>query len=267
MKETTFWCRVGAVMAAITMAIGCANGPAGEEPVMEAAVEPALPTLNVGTSRTVPPIMFEEGGETVGLEADMARELADALGMKLRLVPMYWPNLIPELRAGRIDIIMAGMSITAERKREVAFTDPYLNTGQAALIRGKDRPAIGVVQQVLMTRRPIGVEVGSTGEGFVAASISQASQRSFPAVFKAVEALLTADVDVVIHDQPTILWLAREHAEDDLAVVPGRFTDESLAWAVQRDNAVLRQSINEILADWKRSGKLNEIIARWVPAP
>ena len=267
MKETTFWCRVGAVMAAITMAIGCANGPAGEEPVMEAAVEPALPTLNVGTSRTVPPIMFEEGGETVGLEADMARELADALGMKLRLVPMYWPNLIPELRAGRIDIIMAGMSITAERKREVAFTDQYLNTGQAALIRAADRPSLGTVRQVLATRRPIGVEVDSTGEGFVAASIPRASQRSFPTVFKAVEALLTADVDVVIHDQPTILWLAREHAEDDLAVVPGRFTDESLAWAVQRDNAVLRQSINEILADWKRSGKLNEIIARWVPAP
>jgi ABC-type amino acid transport substrate-binding protein len=86
-------------------------------------------------------------------------------------------------------------------------------------------------------------------------------------VFKAAEALLDEDVDVVIHDRPTILWLAREHAEDDLLIVPGRFTDESLAWAVQRNNTVLRQSINEILADWKRNGKLDEIIARWVPAP
>jgi ABC-type amino acid transport substrate-binding protein len=162
---------------------------------------------------------------------------------------------------------MAGMSITTERKREVAFTEPYLTTGQAALIRAADRPSLGTVKQVLATRRPIGLEVDSTGERFVTEHIPQAGRRSFPTVFKAAEALLDEDVDVVIHDRPTILWLAREHAEDDLLIVPGRFTDESLAWAVQRNNTVLRQSINEILADWKRNGKLDEIIARWVPAP
>lgn len=267
MKPISMHARIGAVTAAISLLVGCATEPTSEAPVMEASSQAALPTLNVGTSRTVPPIMFEEGGETVGLEADLARELAAALGMKARLVPMYWPNLIPELRAGRIDIIMAGMSITDERKREVAFTDSYLNTGQAALIRAADRPSLGALRQVLATRRPIGVEVDSTGEGFVKDKIPRAGRRSFPTVSKAVDALVLRDVDMVIHDQPTILWLAREHAEHDLLVVPGQLTDEALAWAVRRDNAPLRQSINEILADWKRSGKLDEIIARWVPAP
>jgi ABC-type amino acid transport substrate-binding protein len=74
-------------------------------------------------------------------------------------------------------------------------------------------------------------------------------------------------VDVVIHDQPTILWLAREHAEHDLLVVPGRLTEEALAWAVRRDNTALRQRINEVLETWKRTGRLEEIIERWVPAP
>jgi polar amino acid transport system substrate-binding protein len=264
MKAISFDRRAAAVLAAVTLLFGCETGPTGEEPVMEMSAEPVL---NVGTSRTVPPIMFEEGGQTVGLEADMARELADALGMKLRLVPMYWPNLIPELRAGRIDIVMAGMSITEERKRQVTFADPYLTTGQAALIRASDRPSLGATRQVLATRRPIGIEVDSTGQGFVTQNIPQARRQSFPTVFKAVEALIMGDVDVVIHDRPTILWLAREHAEDDLLVVPGRFTDESLAWAFRRDNRSLRQEVNAILAGWKRSGRLEEIIERWVPAP
>jgi len=265
MKAISMHGSIGVAIAAIALLVGCAGEPTSEAPALEASPPPALPTLNVGTSRTVPPIIFEQDGETVGLEADLARELAAALGMKARLVPMYWPNLIPELRAGRIDIIMAGMSITDERKREIAFTDSYLSTGQAALIRAADRPSLGALRQVLATRRPIGVEVDSTGGRFVRDNIPRAARRSFPTVSKAVDALVLRDVDVVIHDQPTILWLAREHAEDDLLVVPGRFTDEALAWAVRRDNASLRAEINAILAQWKSSGKLEEIIERWVP--
>lgn len=67
-----------------------------------------------------------------------------------------------------MNIITAGMSITDERKREVAFPDPYLETGQAALIRAADRSSLGTVGQVLATRRPVGVEVDSTGEDDVA---------------------------------------------------------------------------------------------------
>ena len=257
--------RICAILPAFALLFGCAAQPTGEKAEMEASADPALPMLTVGTSRTVPPIMFEEEGQTVGLEADLARELAAALGTKLRMVPMFWPNLIPELRAGRIDIIMAGMSVTTDRKREVAFTDPYLRTGQAALIRAADRPALGTVQQLLDTRRPIGVEVDSTGRKFVADNIREADMRDYPTIMKAVEALIVGDVDSVIHDQPTILWLARKHADEDLVIVPGRFTDESLAWAVNRDNAALRNKVNAILAEWKQNGWLDEIIARWIP--
>jgi ABC-type amino acid transport substrate-binding protein len=77
MRANSMWRSIGAALAGCALLAGCAAEPAGEEAVMEAAVEPTRPTLNVGTSRTVPPIMFEEGGETVGLEADLARELAD----------------------------------------------------------------------------------------------------------------------------------------------------------------------------------------------
>lgn len=258
---------IGAGVAVLALLAGCTASPATSEPTMEASSRPGSPTLRVGISRTAPPVIFQQDGETVGLEADFARELAATLGMELWLASMYWPNLIPELRAGRIDIVMAGMSITDERRREVAFTEPYLTTGQAALIRAADQPSLGTARQLLGTRKSIGVEGDSTGEAFVEESIPSADRKSFVTASDAVEALVLGDVDIVIHDQLTILWLAREHAGEDLFVVPGRLTNESLAWAVRRDNLALRQEINAILASWKESGQLDEMIARWVPAP
>jgi polar amino acid transport system substrate-binding protein len=258
--------RRGGILASITLLLSCASQPAGEEPLAEATTRPDLPTLKVGTSPTAPPIVFEENGETVGLEADFAHALAAELGMKPRFVNMFWPNLIRELRAGRIDIIMAGMSVTDERRHRVAFITPYLTTGQAALIRAADEPSLGSLRQVLATRRPIGVEGDSTGEAFVTERIPRADRRVFPIVSQAVEALVVDEVDAVVHDRLTLLWLARDDAEEDLLVVPGRFTDESLAWAVSRDNDELRDQVEAILERWERTGRLEEIINRWVPA-
>jgi polar amino acid transport system substrate-binding protein len=258
--EGCAWLSIGI----LAMLAGCSATPASERQAMEASSREELPTLRVGTSPTVPPIIFEQDGEMVGLEADLARELAAALGMEARLVSMYWPKLVRELRTRRIDIIMAGMSITDERKRDVRFTDPYLTTGQAALIRAEDRSSLGTLRQVLATRGSVGVEGDSTGHRYVAANMPASARRSFPTILQATEALILGDVDVVIHDQPTILWLAREHAEDDLLVVPGRLTEESFAWAVRRDNESLRDEINAILAEWKESGHLEAILARWV---
>lgn len=251
----------------IALLAGCAASSASNRTAMDSSSPGGLPKLRVGTSPTVPPIVFEENGEIVGLEADLARELSAALGMEVQLISIYWPNLIYELRTGRIDIIMAGMSITDERKRSVRFTDPYLTTGQAALIRAADRTSLGTLRQVRATRASVGVEGNSTGERYAAANMPGADRRSFPTIRQAADALVLGDVDVVIHDQPTILWLAREETEAELYVVPGRFTDELLAWAVQRDNVALREEVNSMLAQWKASGRLQEIIARWVAVP
>ena len=187
--------------------------------------------------------------------------------MEARLIPMYWPNLVFELRMGRIDIIMAGMSITDERKRNVRFTDAYLTTGQAALIRAEDISAFRTVREVLATRGTVGVEVDSTGERYAAANMPASNRRSFPTIQQAVEALVLGDVDVVIHDQPTVLWLARHQTEEALFVVPERLTEEMLAWAVRRDNVELRDEVNAILAEWKESGRLDDIVAGWVSGP
>lgn len=252
----------GRILAGLLLLVGCAS-----EPTAPAPSEPAASVLNVGTSRTVPPIMFQQDGQTLGLEADLARKLAAELGMEARIVSMYWPNLIPELRAGRIDIIMAGMSVTQEREHQVAFADPYLLIGQSALIRAADKFSLGTKEQVLSTPQRVGVEVDSTGETFYTGQNPEADIRKFPTVLKAVEALIVGEVDVVVYDRPTLTWLAKEHPDDDLFVVPGLMTTEELAWAIRRGDREFLDQINAILAKWRQSGQLEEITSRWLSSP
>ena len=174
---------------ACTMALGGCSAPGDSKeaipgPTSAGDGEPGIDVglgqmaLRVGTSQTAPPIVFEKGGQIVGIEADLARRLAAALGRKLEFVPLYWPNLIPELRGRRIDIIMAGMSVTRERARKVAFTDPYLTVGQRALIREDDLATLGTKQAILSTTARVGLEKGSTGEQFSRETLTGATKIS-----------------------------------------------------------------------------------------
>ena len=256
---------------ACTMALSGCGAPAGSK---EAIPDPASAragdvdvgqkVLRVGTSQTAPPIVFEKDGQIVGIEADLARRLAAALGRKLEFVPLYWPNLIPELRGRRIDIIMAGMSVTRERARKVAFTDPYLTVGQMALIRKDDLATLGTKQAILSTTARVGLEKGSTGEQFSRETLTGATKISLPTLALATESLIDGKVDVVVHDSPSIQWLAQKHRADGLVAVPGTFTTETLAWAVHPDDAELLEAANRVLSELKESGELKAIISQWL---
>lgn len=221
-------------------------------------------TLRVGISGTAPPIIFQEDGKPAGLEADLARELARALGKQVQFVPIFWPNLILELRDRRIDIIMAGMSVTDARKGRVAFADPYLIVGQKALIRAKDRATLGTADGVRATSRRVGVETGSTGEQYAKRHLPNAETFALPTLTAAVDALVAGQIDMVIYDSPSVQWIVNQRRDDDLFAVPGLLTTESLAWAVNKNDAELLGQVNRVLADWRTSGKLAQITARWL---
>ena len=221
--------------------------------------------LRVGVSETAPPLIFLQNDEPAGIEADLARQLAEALGRKIQFVSIYWPNLIHELRDGRIDIIMAGMSVTDQRKRRVAFAEPYLVVGQKAMIRAKDQETLGTTGTIRVTSQRVGVEKGSTGELFARNELRRAKVFAMPTLDKAIEALIAEQIDVVIYDSPSVQWMAGKNKDAGLMAVPGLFTTESLAWAVDKDNVGLLNAVNGILNDWKESGKLKETLARWLP--
>ena len=247
-------------LAAVWLCLGCAaRKPAGGSSA--APNGGAQKPLRVGVAETMPPIIFLQNDEPVGVEADMARRLAATLGREVRFVSMYLPNLIMELRSRRIDIIMSGLTVTPERGRYVSFCEPYLLIGQKAMIRREDRVELGTEAAIRSTDRPIGLEVGSTGLWYAHRNLTQARKLHFTTIAKATEALLDEGVDFVIHDSPSIDWLASN--DERLLSVPGLLTRESLAWAVHKQDTDLLDSANAALRQWRSDGTLTAILERW----
>ncbi len=221
--------------------------------------------LKVGITPNTPPFAFKRNRKITGLEADMAAELGKSLNRPVRFVEVKWGDQIPALLDGRTDIIMSGMSITDLRQVRVAFSDPYLRSGQMALVRRDDAGMFITRGSILLTRGKVGIEKGATGEFFVQREFPYATPVSFNSVDDAVRGLIRGNVDLVIHDAPVAWWLAAQHEADGVSVVNIVLSAEYMAWGVRNDDLDLLESVNGALVSWRRDGRWEKIVRRWLP--
>jgi polar amino acid transport system substrate-binding protein len=221
--------------------------------------------LRVGVSLTYAPLIFEEDGKIVGIEADLARLVGDALGRRIVFERYPFTQLIGALERGEIDVIMSGMSITPERSERIRFTMSYMQLGQLALIRSNDIARFG---RIHLIRRPgvrVGYKRGTTGEQFVATQLTRSRSFAFDSVDAGVRSLRAGRIDYFIHDAPTVWRLAGDPTSRDLQGLYHPLTDEHLAWAVRVDDTKLLRLLNTTLAHFKRQGLIEPIVDRWIP--
>ncbi|HVU26249.1 MAG TPA: transporter substrate-binding domain-containing protein [Verrucomicrobiae bacterium] len=224
----------------------------------------ALPPLKVGVTPNLPPVIFKQDGKIAGIEADFAQQLGKELKREVKFVEVDWPDQIPALLDGKIDIIMSGMTITKARQFRVNFCAPYLRSGQMALVRRDDyhnyllgfpMPPPGV----------IGTEKATTGEFLVEQEFPRSKLKTFSNGEEGAKALKKKKIDLFISDAPTIWWLASANEADGLVAVPIQLTDEQLAWAVNKSNLSLLDDVNRTLIKWQQDGEANQIIKHWLP--
>ena len=221
--------------------------------------------LRVGIAPNSPPIIYKEGSNFVGLEADLARALGARLNRPVRFVTLEWDNLIPALQHGDIDIIMSGMSITPARDMRVAFVSPYMRIGQIAVFNNRDVRRYVNRVGIQMSNDRVGVETGTTADLYLQQAMPNAKRFSYSSSRDAIHALLDRKVGMVICDAPTAIWLASEKESHSLTVLPQLLTTEEIAWAVRRDNRSLHLAVNAVLRSWKETDALRPVIRRWIP--
>ena len=221
--------------------------------------------LVVGVAADYPPVVYKEGDRVVGLEAELARKAAAALGQKLRFEEIDWADLMPALEAGAIDVIMSGMSVTKSRSMRMSFVRPYVAIGQMALVRRADRLQYLSPYAVINNRGKIAVVKGTTGAYLAEERITSGKIVQYDSVDKAVRALAAERVDLLIHDSPLILWLGGRHEADGLVPVEYPLTTEYLAWAVSRSNRALQVKLNALVQQWHEDGSLEKIVKHWIP--
>ena len=103
-------------------------------------------------------------GEPVGYDVDIAKTLADRLGVKLEIKDMEWTGLIPALAAGKIDLIISGITGTLERAKSITFSSPYFTTGLCALLSLKKAADSTSVDSLNAEGRVIAVKTGTTAD-------------------------------------------------------------------------------------------------------
>ena len=243
--------------AALLLAAGCL-GP------RSAPAPSGTPPLRVGTVADFPPIAFVHDGEWLGVEADMARRLADRLDRRLEWRTYPAGELGTALRSGEIDIAMAGLAVTPERRAVLDFSRPYLASGLGALARAGDAGRYPTALDVQSAAVPVGALRGSRAEAWSRRYLARASVRVFDTPDDALLALRERRINLFVGEAPA-LWPLAEMDPRGLGMTPALMDRTDLAWAFAPSSPALREAANQALSDWIRDGTLSSLLRLWFP--
>ena len=215
--------------------------------------------LVMATNAEFPPYEFYEGKEVVGIDADIAAAVAEEMGMELEIEDMAFDSIITAVTSGKADIGAAGMTVTEDRLENVDFTDTYATATQVIIV--KEDSAIAGPDD--LTGKKIGVQLGTTGDIY-ADDIEDATVERYNKGFEAVQALQQGKIDAVVIDGEPAKEFVKE--AEGLKILDEALTEEEYASAGKKGNDELKEKINDALANLKESGKLDEIVAKYISA-
>jgi ABC-type amino acid transport substrate-binding protein len=243
---------------------GCATSQMAESGRLY--VQGAGNELRVGVTPDHPPIIFRQNEAITGVEADLARKLAEELKRPFRFVILSWEDQIPALLENRIDITMSGMSVTKAREIRIAFAEPYLKSGLVAAIRAEDAKKYNSKEIILNGYVTVGAVKDTTGDAFVKRNFPNAVRKTFLSNAKdAINELKRRTIDIFVYDAPSVVWFVSEN-EADIAGFWEPLTEEYLAWGVRKNDERFLTDVNTVLKQWKQNGTLNGVLQKWLPA-
>lgn len=248
--------------------------PATEEPVATeapAATEEAAATeapaeggeLVMGTNAQFAPYEYYEGEKIVGIDAEIAALIAEKLGMTLKIEDMEFDSVIPSVQSGKVDIGMAGLTVTDERKVAVDFTTSYA-TGKQVIIVKEDST---IADAAGLEGKTIGVQLSTTGDLYITWDLVDNDLAKIERYNKgadAVQALVQGKIDaVVIDNEPAKVFVSKS---EGLKILETEYTLEDYAIAVSKDSPELRDKIDAALQELIASGDVQAIVDKYIKA-
>ena len=158
--------------------------------------------LRVGTTGDYKPFSYRpnSSADFIGLDVELAGQLAKTLGVKLELVPTTWPSLMKDLGEDRFDIAMGGVSISLERQKKAQFSIPYLRDGKTPITRCENKDRFQTLAQIDQSGVRLIVNPGGTNERFARAHVKQASITVYPDNVTIFDQIVAGKADLMITD-------------------------------------------------------------------
>lgn len=255
------WTLLALLLAVLTVLAAC--GGSEEESDGGESSGGEGEAYRVGIDTTYPPFEFEEDGEYTGIDIDLINAIAENQGFEIEFNPMDFGGIIPALQAGQLDVAIAGMSITDERKEIVDFSDPYFDAG-LSLVVAEDNNDITALED--LEGKTVAVKSGTTGAQFARDNEAEygyeiSQFEDSPSMFQEVS---NGNADVLLEDYPVIAYAIAE-SELALKTVGDRLTGDQYGIAVLKgENAELLEQINAGLQELRDSGEYDEILNKYI---
>ncbi len=222
-------------------------------------------TLTMATNAEFPPYEYKDGETIIGIDAEVAKLIADKLGLKLEIADVDFDSIIPGVQTGKYDMGMAGMTVTDERKQKVNFSDSYAKGIQVVIVKeGSD-----IKSKDDLEGKKIGTQQGTTGYIYASdtpenGGYGEENVIGYASGAVAVEALKSGKVDcVIIDNEPAKAYVA---ANSGLKILDTEFTNEDYAICFSKKNPELQKKVNDALNELKASGEFQKVVDKYIKA-
>lgn len=220
----------------------------------------AQETIRAVTDATFPPMEFVKDGKRTGFDIELVEALAQAMGKKVEWIDIDFKGLIPALQAGRADIAVSAIYITAERQKVVDFTDPYYAGGLVVLTK-KDGPIKSLKD---LEGRKVSVQVGTKSVNYLKEHFPKVQRVEVEKNQEMFNLVQIGRADAAVTGKPAAKLFAQ--STQDLTVLAEQITTEEYGIAVPKSKSGLTRELNEALKKLKADGTYERIVNKWFEA-
>lgn len=265
--------RLAALAFSATL-LAAAAGPAKSAPPSPAAPSSRLDeivsrgVLRVGSTGDYKPFSYRPGAgaDFVGLDIDLAADLARSLGVKLDVVPTSWPTLMKDYADDRFDLAIGGISVTLDRQKKALFSLPYLRDGKTPITRCADQARFQTLAQIDRPDVRLIENPGGTNERFARAHAPHAQLTIYPDNVTIFDQIAEGRADVMITDATETRLQQRLHP-GLCAVHPDAPFDFSEKAVLLPRDLVFKAYVDQWLHQAEASGALARQVEHWLAYP
>ena len=240
-----------------------ANGRAAEAPVIKRVLESGQ--LRVGMSGNQPPMnVRSRTGAFIGLDVDLANMMADAIGVKLTMVPTPFPQLLAALKSGEVDMVMSNMSITPQRTVDVTFVGPYMLSGSSILTKSAKLATISNPTELNKADFKVAALENSTSQQFVEKYMANATLVKTQDYDEAVRMVLDDEIDLLVADMTICILSVLRYPDSGLTTLKTPLKIEPIGIAVLPGDAQFANLISNYLATFQGAGVLEQLRKKWM---
>ena len=216
--------------------------------------------LYVGTNAEFYPFEYLEDGKIVGFDAELIEAIGKKLNKEIVWKNMAFDGLLPALQSKKIDVIIAGMTATPERKKFVNFSDPYFVSNQMIIVNTNDEKSKDITSYETLPNHSVGVVLGYTGDVAVS-KLENVDVQRFNGASEAIMSLKAKKVQAVVIDSEP----AKNYVKNNkgLKLISTDIAKEEYSIAVSKENKKLAEDINLAYKELVNDGTFEKLITKY----